>query len=1321
MSLLAATQIPKPADEQAFERASIVLWRGLLGDPNVQRNGRRGQRQNGVDLFGVRNGDPAHHVGIQCKLKSDGHGLTADEIREEVRKALTFRPDLREYFIITTAPDDVAFQELVRELSLEQKSKGRAILIYVWGWNTLEERISESAEARKQFDPDYGAFSERILEEVEKVAVVQEETKASFETGLSRLDARFARLESIHLAPGDSTSGTTALEAQLDAEINEYRDLANSGKPRTALPLLERLLARVERTASGRILFRIKANIGSCLLALGDDEKAARLLSDAYDHAPTEPKAIANKAFSLLLQGRWQDVLAFGQDALNTDPTNEGVAGYLVQAARFDPSIGDPLDLIPADLRRTAAVAVGRVDVLRHKGLMPAWWEAAQQALAAHPDDRHARQFAADADLDEILRNEGVQRGHLLTPDQRARITAATSVLREQWDAARSSEGVVRPEDAALCSNLVVAYLALDDLPAALELARQGLAAAPEDVELAKRAALAAVEGNDDELACDLLKRLPVGPDATILGFRYHAARGDWSEVARIGREQNDTIPDVERTLVVTACRLAELKLQRPNDLDVKIAAIAEEVADDARSSIVVADFARMEGLEAVAEAAFHSALQLITAESHISARLMVAMHAVRRGDANIVADLLHGHVAEDHDNDALRSLARALVNDSPIRQRAVRFFERLPPTIKSLEFYLHAEGLLHYNRGALKDAETCLRRAIALSADLTNYLTLFSTLRRLDRRGEIGPIIESLDLTAVKGTAGQKMYLAQAMFAEGLRKQALAFAYDVLQSAKNDAEAALRYFGLMMLDLNGHETLRPTIVGLDAWVRLEGARGELASFVIANGLDRPADGLVSPKHQLAAAAMGLKVGEDFTVKAAFGTDATWRVAEVKHKYLHALHDVMGNFQTRFPDAQGFYTLKMKEGDVQPALNEIKRVSESNRKLADLYLLQHLPMGMVASRLGGDAISFADYVRSLDHDISTCAGTAQERDAAHDVVEQHRAAGAVFDTYTAWTVATMDAFDVLLAVFGKLVVPRSCIDELRGLRDRDEFGGEGRSMTIAWHDGQYIRQEHTRADIEARRNFISAQIAKVEEHCEIIPGVAPDTPSELASMLTETFGTDVLDEAYVAREGYVLVSEDMYYRQAATAAVGIQVKSVWLQPIFAFARKASLIDAKRQAEITVKLAWRRHGHLSLDAETLLSVMQADTSAELADYRATSAFIGTRNADLMSHLSVSLAFLLRIWQNGGVAQLKTMRVTGILLEQLTRFRNNDWALVLALVEDGALWDLREYIDRWVIGHFLGLEKLRQAERELAAIRATNRPKARPSGRPKRAAR
>ena len=50
MSHLAATQIPKPSDEQGFERASIVLWRGFLNDPNVQRNGRR----DCLEIGGVR-------------------------------------------------------------------------------------------------------------------------------------------------------------------------------------------------------------------------------------------------------------------------------------------------------------------------------------------------------------------------------------------------------------------------------------------------------------------------------------------------------------------------------------------------------------------------------------------------------------------------------------------------------------------------------------------------------------------------------------------------------------------------------------------------------------------------------------------------------------------------------------------------------------------------------------------------------------------------------------------------------------------------------------------------------------------------------------------------------------------------------------------------------------------------------------------------------------------------------------------------------------------------------------------------------------------
>ncbi|MCZ0738559.1 hypothetical protein, partial [Phreatobacter sp. AB_2022a] len=383
MSLLAATQIPKPADEQAFERASVVLWRGLLDDPSVQRNGRRGQRQNGIDLSGMRDGNVDWHVGIQCKLKGEGHALSEDEVRAEVKKALTFKPPLKEYYVVTTAPDDVAMQELAREITKELAADGKTMRVFVWGWNTLEERISEDQAARKAFDPTYTLFSEEILTETRSIAAGQSATREDISVGFARMESMLAEVTGrLASPPGDSTVEVNAVEAHLDAEIDEYRDLSNSGKTLTAMPLLEKLLARVGASASGRILFRIKANIGHCLLALGKDDEAAAMLLASFDHAPDEPKAIANKAFGLLLQGKWEELLTFGRTQLEVDPANEWLAGYLVQAARFDMSVSDPLVLIPEQLHRTAAVQVGWVDFIRRRGKPGEWWEPARAALA---------------------------------------------------------------------------------------------------------------------------------------------------------------------------------------------------------------------------------------------------------------------------------------------------------------------------------------------------------------------------------------------------------------------------------------------------------------------------------------------------------------------------------------------------------------------------------------------------------------------------------------------------------------------------------------------------------------------------------------------------------------------------------------------------------------------------------------------------------------------------------------------------------------------------------------------------------------------------
>lgn len=1308
MSLLAATQIPKPADEQAFERASIVLWRGLLNDPNVQRNGRRGQRQNGVDLFGIRNGDPTHHVGIQCKLKSDGHVLSESEIRVEVNKALTFKPDLREYFIITTAPDDVDNQELARELTAQHNASGRRILIYVWGWNTLEEKITEDADSRKAFDPDYGPFSEKILIETREVLAGQEDIHSELSSGFSVV---MQHLESINaklaVSPGDGTLSIDALEAHLDAEIDGYRDIANGGKPRTALPLFEKLLLRVQASASGRILFRIKANIGICELALGDEPKAAKLLAEAYECAVTEPKAIANKGLSLLLQGQWQELVSFGVEQLKSDPTNEWLAGYLIQAiSHSEPSVIDPLELVPTEVRASAPVAVAQVDFLRRHRPSHDWWAAARKAVVSHPDDPNARQFAAEAEIDEILSSQEFQTTRLLSLTSRKRIEQSVVILLEQWEKACSNEGNLRPEAAALCCNVIAALHALDDMPRATAVVRQGIEKAPEDFEITRRAALIAVDAPDDDLAQQTMLRLPPGPDLTMLAFRYHSSHGNWAEVAKLSETDDHDIPEVERLVVRTGVRLAALRIGNEADREAKIRAIGADVTGDARASIIVADFARMEGLGAVSEEAYTAAVNAIDGESHIAARLMVAFHASYRSDWRTTADLLDGYVVEDHDSNELRTLAQALVNDSPIRQRAIRFFERLPKSIREQPYYLHAEGLLHFNRGALKQAEVALRNALALEPRIDGYLSLFSTLRRLDRSHEIGPILDSLDLRIVIGNPGQKMYLAQELQKAGQAAQALHYAYGVLLSARNDPKAAIRYFGLLMCEPD-ETTIPPTpTVAIDTWVRLEDDHGKTFSFLIEEGEGRPAENVFGPTHPMAALALNHSVGETFVVKAKFGEDRTWRIAEIKHKYLHALHDIMGNFENQFPDSKGFYSVAVSDGDIQPVLDQIRNASEAHRQLADLYLLQHFPLNMVATRLGGHTIQFVEYVRGLEQNIETCMGNLPEREAALKVISHYQQAGAVLDTYTAWTVATMDAFDVITAVFGKLVVPQYVIDEIRSMRGEEETTGK-KSMTIAYRDGQFIRQEHTAEDRDLRRRFIAEQLQKIEANCQVEPAAAPDTPSDLATILTDTFGVHVLDAANISANGYLLLSEDIYFRQVSEAAVS--TKGAWLQVVFQYAHHQGKIDLARYAGLIIKLARRQHSHLSIDAAILGAALETDQQSDLPNFQALAAFIGTRNADILSHINVVSSFLSHLWQPPlSSIPVKSMQATGIMISQLVQYRQNDWALTIAVLRHFANIKLRRYIDGWMIGHFLPTTTLNRAEQEFSQLIARLKP-------------
>jgi tetratricopeptide (TPR) repeat protein len=166
VSSLFNISLPKPKDWQDFERKTRELFACVLADPNAQMNGRSGQPQNGVDIWGYRNEDRSILVGVQCKKSGDE--IEIAELEAELEKAKGFRPLISEFILATTAPRDTKIQRIARELTERLSRAGRPIRVAVWGWEDLEEQAAKYADAWKAFDPTYNPFAEQSANRIER-------------------------------------------------------------------------------------------------------------------------------------------------------------------------------------------------------------------------------------------------------------------------------------------------------------------------------------------------------------------------------------------------------------------------------------------------------------------------------------------------------------------------------------------------------------------------------------------------------------------------------------------------------------------------------------------------------------------------------------------------------------------------------------------------------------------------------------------------------------------------------------------------------------------------------------------------------------------------------------------------------------------------------------------------------------------------------------------------------------------------------------------------------------------------------------------------
>ena len=142
--MIAPTQIKKPKNWQDFEKLCKNLW-GEIWDcaDTIKRNGRIGQQQYGVDVYGIPKGETSYY-GIQCKCKDDSidSSLTQKEIDGELKKAIDFKPALKQFIIATTANKDSMIETYIRQKDIEYRKKG-LFEIHLLCWEDIVDLLEE--------------------------------------------------------------------------------------------------------------------------------------------------------------------------------------------------------------------------------------------------------------------------------------------------------------------------------------------------------------------------------------------------------------------------------------------------------------------------------------------------------------------------------------------------------------------------------------------------------------------------------------------------------------------------------------------------------------------------------------------------------------------------------------------------------------------------------------------------------------------------------------------------------------------------------------------------------------------------------------------------------------------------------------------------------------------------------------------------------------------------------------------------------------------------------------------------------------------------
>lgn len=1293
-SVRLAFEIQKPKDWQAFQRNCVVLFREELRDPHAMEYGRNGQKQHGIDIKANRDGHPAHVVGIQCRRYDSP--LKYKAMLQDCRDAAKHFKNLKEFIFATTSPDDRALTDEVARVEEQLAKDGYSVRVVLYGWEALQQVIARHPPAYELFSPGLQTAPAPTA----KVALDDALASGAIDAVAERLAEllgprspgaapRLPAVEPENL-PQNAASEDPALHGRIDA----YRDiLSKDGQPELARKGLLALKASTGLDDKPWARYRIEANLGSVEYHLGNEDEAVALFESAYALRPNDPTAQAHLSLARLLKGRYEEAMSLAQEALAGIPKPEPALTCLIQAAVLSGSETDPETLIPEDMKNTVGADLGLAEAYRQRRV-PDWQTRCIELARRHPGIREFVPVNAVAVLSLAVESQATVPGgvgpvsaddigkaaddmlafvgHLLEigyadlENLRAHLNNTCVLLRlcgrnADVEALLKRAPASALQDPVLRLQLGVALAGQDRASEAIS-----LLAADDDPEN-RTFRLSLLTATDPSAALDGALAMEAG------GLPPRLAWQRWSLVAEMG-----------------------LKTGRLDVLPAAISALREIDADDPAPAVFDLRVRRTQGLgDDEFEEEFTRLARSLPAQAPMAHRCFLAVELRDAGLPEEASILLDGYV------DLSRPLPTAVLYLKSLAEarRDAAFcgaLNRSAPALRDLPEVLWATAAHAWNMGDLPRAEEVVGKLVEVAPD--NLAARLFRIQILVRQNNI-PAVEQEVERPLEGMASKRLddflEVVALLSHFGHVERAAVLAYRLFIHNRDNPRVWMSLIGVVLgegrTDAGRRDLWAASVVGTDIAVDVTFDDGTTGFFVIEPDIAlRKLDADAwDPNHPFIRLIMGLPSGAEFADQGARkGT-----IKQLRHKVVARFHYVLAEYERRFPERQGFRSMKVapnEPGGMDEVAAMLKARIDWVTEEQEKYNQGHWPLALLAARLGTDVIETAEGLVAQGFKLRTALGVDEDRDPAAAAIFANKRGGVVLDLLSFWTAWRLGVLEIMETAVGRIHVGQKVIDRLRYRREYLAPSVHEGSMHAFYEDGRVIPRVTPPEVIRAMLDDHGRAIEWIEANATVCPLVAGD---DLPQAVREHIGlgsSDIYDALVVAKTRDLLLVTDDRMVRALGRIIGFP-KSCWTQAVLAYARARGLMTRDRYIRCVASLIGAGHDYLSITALDLLDALDADIADGEAPgpiFKQVSGNIGGKTAEPESHVAVVVEFLRSVWSDHRFAACRKAAAAH-LLRQLIRFRHDDYGVMLFNVFGRFRGEssLGQFLRYWQVGHFI----------------------------------